>query len=156
MGSTLTRRRVGKYIVGLILIVVATLTGITISANLGRRPIDIFDEPTHDETLWVQPENYTYYLEIEFYSSQDDAWASQNRYVGSTSAIRPFSEEKRESVLYGIPKTIDSLWLRIAYFEEGENEDLAEFIVLMLTVGTSLHFRIEGHDFTLLVTPIAE
>ncbi|MFX1416026.1 MAG: hypothetical protein ACFFC0_04390 [Promethearchaeota archaeon] len=152
----MARDKAVKYIIGVSFIILATLTAITISANLGRRPIDVFDEPTHNKTLWVQPENYTYYLDIEFYSSQEDAWASQNRYVGSTSAIRPFSEEKRESVLYGIPKTIDSLWLRIACFEEGENEDLAEFIVLMLTVGTPLYFRIEGHDFTLLITPVVE
>jgi len=153
----MTRDRAGKCIIGVSLIILAALTAITISANLTPRPTDIIDDtPTHNETLWVQPENYTYYLEVGFYSTQEDAWASQNAYVRHTSVIRQSSDEKRESVLYGIPRTIDSLWLRIAYFEEGENEDLAEFIVLMLTMGTPLHFRIEGHDFTLLITPIAE
>jgi hypothetical protein len=155
MDSTATKHDVGKYIIGIILVVAVTLTAITISANLGRRPIDIFDEPTHNETLWVQPENYTYYLEIGFYNTQDDAFAERNMYITETSIIRPFSEEQRDSVLYGIPKTLDSVWLRIAYFEEGDDEDLAEFIVLMLTMGVSLHFRIEGHDFTILIRPIA-
>ncbi|MHA1925851.1 MAG: hypothetical protein ACW974_08035 [Candidatus Thorarchaeota archaeon] len=152
----MTKHGVGKYIIGIILIVVVGLTVITISANLGRRSIDVFDEPTHNKSLWVQPENYTYYLEVGFYSTQDDAFAERNRYVTVTSIIRPFSEEQRDSVLYGIPKSLGFLWLRIAYFGEGEDEDLADFIVLKLTMGTPLNFRIEGHDFTLLIRPIAD
>ncbi|MHA2303714.1 MAG: hypothetical protein ACXACD_22485 [Candidatus Thorarchaeota archaeon] len=152
----MTRHGVGKYIIGIILIVVVSLTVITISANLGRRSIDVFDEPTHNETLWVQPENYTYSLERGFYSTQDDAFVEQNRYVAVTSIVRPFSEEQRDSVLYGIPKSLSFLWLRIAYYEEGEDEDLADFIVLKLTMGVPLNFRIEEHDFTLLIRPIVD
>ena len=152
----MAKRSVDRYIIGIILFIVVALTSITISANLGRRPIDVFDEPTHNESLWVQPENYTYYLERGFYSTQDDAYAERSRYVTVTSIIRPFSEEQRDSVLYGIPKSLGSLWLRIAYFEEGEDEDLADFMVLKLTMGTPLNFHIEGHDFTLLIRPIAD
>ena len=110
-------------------------------------------EPTHDLTLWAEPENYTYHVRIEFYGSQQDAIADHNRLAAASPMVRPDMSNMTESCIYYLPRTPNLFWVRVGCSSEVEVE-IGEwtYALCVLRIGEPLRLQLEGHDLTILVT----
>ena len=111
-------------------------------------------EPSHDIIIWAIPENYTYEVEIFIYGNQQDAINGKNRLAGTSITVRPDMSGRIESALYSLPYTYNLLWLRIGFgYELAEDDWQWVYTFDILRLGVELYTHIEGHDFTILVTP---
>jgi hypothetical protein len=111
-------------------------------------------EPSHDIVIWAETENYTYEIKIMFYSSEQDALIERNRLTETSVTIRPDIPKRIESVLYALPTTYNVLWIQIGFGHElAEDEWQWVYKFDILRLGVEYSVIIEGHEFTMLVTP---
>lgn len=116
------------------------------------RQIDTTYEPSHDIILWTESENYTYEVEVSFYTNGQDAMYERNRVTQTSVTVRSDMPEMVESVVYNLPYTQDVFWVRVG-FGKMLAEDEWEWVYRTgtLRLGVKLVVNLEGHEFAVLV-----
>ena len=120
---------------------------------LGSPPLDHLEQPTHNITIWTEPMNHSCTLELEFYSSPQDAMTENNRLAHAAPQIQRNETKKEDVCLYTLPQAPNRFWVRIGYanLTNGESGEWV-YNVYALIIGEQLSIHLGGRDFTILVT----
>ena len=110
---------------------------------------DSTHQPLHQITFLYEPANYTYYVELEFYGSQQDALAEQDSLAYVEFVVGPGTTTRSEDLLY-LPLTTDLFWVRVHLCKLLDVEE-SWYSLQTLRIGNSLMCHVGGHDFTILV-----
>ena len=108
-------------------------------------------EISHNVTLWAEPANYSYCLDIWFYSNHQDALIGHNYLDFAHFPVYPEDSNMTDDGLFYLPGTLDRFWVRIELCQEPVVEECV-YSLHILTIGEKLRIHLGGHDFTILVT----
>lgn len=114
--------------------------------------LDPLYKPSHNMTVWIQPDDEEFHLHLDFYGSEDDLYAEVNRFSGYTIRVEPFDDEKNDCLLYTIPDDALYVWVRI-YFT---NEEGDPFLVQRLEMGRKITTELLSREISILLVPYHE
>ncbi|MFW9842960.1 MAG: hypothetical protein ACFFEV_00090 [Candidatus Thorarchaeota archaeon] len=106
-------------------------------------------EPSHNMTVWIQPDDEEFFLHLDFYGSEDDLYAKENRYCGYSIRVAPLDEERNDCHLYTIPENSLHVWVKIYFTDEIGDP----FIVQRIEIGQRITTQLLGREISILIEP---
>ncbi|MGY5859611.1 MAG: hypothetical protein RTU63_09585 [Candidatus Thorarchaeota archaeon] len=114
--------------------------------------LDPFYEPEYSLTIWIAPETEEFYLHLDFYGSEQDAYSKANRFEGHGIPVRPLDDEENNSHLWAVPVDIVSLWVKIYFNQETEEP----FVILRIDFHQMKTTTLQGREISILIEPLIE
>ena len=112
--------------------------------------LDPFYEPEYSLTVWIAPETEEFWLHLDFYGSEQDAYSKVNRFEGHGIRVEPLDDEENDSHLWAVPVDIVSVWVKI-YFDQETEEP---FIILRIDLHQQKNATLQGHEISILIEPL--
>jgi len=107
-------------------------------------------EISHNVTLWAEPENYSYCVDIWFYSNHQDALVGYEYLDFAHFPVRPESPNMMDDDLFDLPRALDRFWVRIELCQPLVDDECV-YSLRILEIGEPLSFYLGNHNLTILV-----
>lgn len=110
-------------------------------------------EPTHTLEVWVAETNFSYWMHIVLYHSEQDAKLDENLIGGWGQRIDPGEHGILASEFYGIPESAEYIWIQMELERCAEGEDIfMDSKLFQLALGVRKTITLGGLEFKLLLS----
>jgi hypothetical protein len=113
--------------------------------------LDPFYEPEYSLTVWIAPEEETFTLHLDFYGSEQDAYAMTDWYSRDGIVVEPQDNEKNDLCLYTLPENTMSVWVKV-YFDDATEEPN---VILRVDMRAKAIVHLLGREISILIEPLS-